>query len=374
MELAAVEAVFGERRFPVFSIKGAIGHTLGAAGGIDAAVCVNAFAERQLPPTAGLESPEPRAEGRVSRCPQAFDGGNILTSNSGFGGINAALLLSAVPDHGGVFPVAASHRLPHVSSEPGLQREAAVEQRVWPHGCKAESSGEFGAIHVLGGGWVTAAGYGRMGDGTKPVMRPGIPAVPPTSEIYADPPLRWRRFDSYCRIGCAAIALALRDAGMERVRGTRPIGIIASSRYGCFETDLAFQATAEEKKGIYASPGLFSYTLPGIAISEAAILFQLTGPTFTVGDPVRQRGRRALEMAVDLITSGTCPAALAGWLDAENRLLRRRADDDDGVRGAVFVVLSAGGALRKTGAITQKGSELFAESGMRILSILDLVG
>jgi 3-oxoacyl-[acyl-carrier-protein] synthase II len=175
-------------------------------------------------------------------------------------------------------------------------------------------------------------------------------------------------------MGCAAIALALQDAGMERVRGARPIGIIASTRYGCFETDLAFQATAGEKNGIYASPGLFSYTLPGIAISEAAILFQLTGPTFTVGDPVRQRGRRALEIAVDLITSGTCPAVLAGWLDAENRLLRRRADDDDGVRGAVFVVLSAGGAPRKTGAITQKGSELFAESGMRISSVLDLVG
>jgi 3-oxoacyl-[acyl-carrier-protein] synthase II len=96
MELAAIEAVFGERRFPVFSIKGAIGHTLGAAGGIDASVCVNALAERKIPPTAGLETPELRAEGRGSRWPQAFDGGNILTSNSGFGGINAALLLEAV--------------------------------------------------------------------------------------------------------------------------------------------------------------------------------------------------------------------------------------------------------------------------------------
>jgi 3-oxoacyl-(acyl-carrier-protein) synthase len=374
MELAAVEAVFGERRFPVFSIKGAIGHTLGAAGGIDAAVCVNALAERQLPPTAGLESPEPRAEGRVSRYSQAFEGGNILTSNSGFGGINAALLVSAVPDHGGVSPVAASRRPLHVFSEPGRQRKAAVEQRVWPHGRAPGSSVELGAIHVLGGGWVSAAGYGRMGDGTKAVMTPGIPADPPTSEIYAEPPLRFRRFDSYCRIGCAAIALALQDAGMDRAGVTRPIGIIASTRYGCFETDLAFQGTAGEKNGIYASPGLFSYTLPGIAISEAAILFQLTGPTFTVGDPVRQRGCRALEMAVDLITSGTCPAVLAGWLDAENCLLRRRADDDDGLRGAVFVVLSAEDAPRKTGTITQKGSKLLAESGMRISTILDLVG
>jgi 3-oxoacyl-[acyl-carrier-protein] synthase II len=97
MELAAVESVFGDRRFPVFSIKGAVGHTLGAAGGIDAAICVRALAAQRVPPTAGLDVPEPRAAGRVSRQAQAFDGRNILTSNSGFGGVNAALLLEAVP-------------------------------------------------------------------------------------------------------------------------------------------------------------------------------------------------------------------------------------------------------------------------------------
>jgi 3-oxoacyl-[acyl-carrier-protein] synthase II len=95
MELAAIEAIFGERRFPVFSIKGAIGHTLGAAGGIEAALCVHALARKRVPPTAGLETPEARAAGRVSNEAQAFGGRNILTSNSGFGGVNAALVLQA---------------------------------------------------------------------------------------------------------------------------------------------------------------------------------------------------------------------------------------------------------------------------------------
>jgi 3-oxoacyl-[acyl-carrier-protein] synthase II len=93
MELAALEAVFGDRRFPVFSVKGAIGHTLGAAGGIDAAVCAHALSRKIVPPTVGLETPEAKAAGRVSNQAQAFGGRNILTSNSGFGGINAALVL-----------------------------------------------------------------------------------------------------------------------------------------------------------------------------------------------------------------------------------------------------------------------------------------
>lgn len=95
MELAAVEAVFGSRRFPMFSIKGAVGHTLGAAGGIDAAICVHALTRKLVPPTVGMEAPEPKAAGRASNQAQAFGGRNILTSNSGFGGVNAAIMLHA---------------------------------------------------------------------------------------------------------------------------------------------------------------------------------------------------------------------------------------------------------------------------------------
>lgn len=229
-------------------------------------------------------------------------------------------------------------------------------------------------IHVIGGGWVTAAGCGRIGGGTRLQLTPGAPAVPPPAEIYAHPPQRYRRFDGYCRIGCAAIALALRDAGMEDAEAQRPIGIIASTRYGCFETDLAFQATALEDNGIYANPGLFAYTLPGIALAEAAILFRLTGPTFTVGDPAAQRGRRAIQVGADLLASGACRVVLAGWIDADSRRLRHRAEDDDGLRGAVFVVLSAGDTPRTVREITPQGPELILESGERVRSILDVAG
>jgi len=64
-------------------------------------------------------------------------------------------------------------------------------------------------INVIGGGWVTAESCGRMTDGTKPVMAAGDPLIPPVDEIYLNPPVRYRRFDSYCQVGCAAIALAL---------------------------------------------------------------------------------------------------------------------------------------------------------------------
>lgn len=96
MELTAIETIFGKRRFPVFSVKGAIGHTLGAAGGIEAAISTLALHRKIIPPTSGLVEPEERAQGRLSAATQSFEGNNILTTNSGFGGVNAALMLNAV--------------------------------------------------------------------------------------------------------------------------------------------------------------------------------------------------------------------------------------------------------------------------------------
>ena len=98
MELTAIEAVFGDRRLPCHSAKGAIGHTLGAAGAIEVALGLRMLAERTMPPTVGLVTPEPRAQGRASASAQRIAGGCLLSTNSGFGGINAALVLAAGGD------------------------------------------------------------------------------------------------------------------------------------------------------------------------------------------------------------------------------------------------------------------------------------
>lgn len=96
MELTAVASLFGDRPLPVFSVKGAIGHTLGAAGGIETILSAMALREKKVPPTVGFEAGDHRTGGRVSAEVQSFAGQNILTTNSGFGGVNAALILRRV--------------------------------------------------------------------------------------------------------------------------------------------------------------------------------------------------------------------------------------------------------------------------------------
>ena len=93
MELTAFRALFGERDIPMNSIKGSIGHTLGAAGGIEIALGARSLQARKLPPTVGLQEPEAAGVGYLSRLAQPITGSYLLSTNSGFGGVNAAVIL-----------------------------------------------------------------------------------------------------------------------------------------------------------------------------------------------------------------------------------------------------------------------------------------
>ena len=93
MELNAFNGIFNNPPIPIFSIKGSIGHTLGAAGGIEVAVGLQALSDQIVPPTVGFSYPENGAEGRIASNPVDIPEGLLLTTNSGFGGINAAVVL-----------------------------------------------------------------------------------------------------------------------------------------------------------------------------------------------------------------------------------------------------------------------------------------
>lgn len=93
MELASYRKIFGRNCIPIFSVKGAIGHTLGAAGGIEAAISLASLDREIIPPTTGFSDPEPGAEGALSSEPINKELSYILSTNSGFNGINASIII-----------------------------------------------------------------------------------------------------------------------------------------------------------------------------------------------------------------------------------------------------------------------------------------
>ena len=94
MELTAFSQIFGEHKVPVHSVKGSIGHTMGAAGGIEVALGLKALSKGVIPPTVGFSDPEDGAKGLLSSEIAEISGDYLLTTNSGFGGINAAIILA----------------------------------------------------------------------------------------------------------------------------------------------------------------------------------------------------------------------------------------------------------------------------------------
>ncbi len=99
-EWQALASVFGERAgdLPVTSIKGSIGHLLGAAGSIEAVATVRCLREGKVHPTPGEGLVDPEAPVRLVRQPlESRDLAVGLSINLAFGGSNAALLFRKGP-------------------------------------------------------------------------------------------------------------------------------------------------------------------------------------------------------------------------------------------------------------------------------------
>jgi len=100
MEAMALEAVFGEpiHRVPISSNKSMIGHTLTAAGAIEAIFSLKTISEGILPPTINYETPDPAiALDVVPNVARPATVNAVLSNSFGFGGQNACLVLSGEP-------------------------------------------------------------------------------------------------------------------------------------------------------------------------------------------------------------------------------------------------------------------------------------
>ncbi|HET6282282.1 MAG TPA: beta-ketoacyl-ACP synthase II [Polyangia bacterium] len=96
-ETLAIKKVFGDaaRKVMVSSTKSMTGHMLGAAGGVETAVCALALARGAIPPTINYTTPDPECDlDYVPNTAREVRVNNVITNSFGFGGTNACLVLS----------------------------------------------------------------------------------------------------------------------------------------------------------------------------------------------------------------------------------------------------------------------------------------
>src|SRR6185503_17967538 len=234
MEAKALRAALGDgaSRAFVSSSKGQLGHTLGAAGALEAAVTVLALSRGEVPPTAGLRAPEDPTLRHVVdqgvRAPLRA----ALSCSFGFGGTGAVLLFE--------------------NAESPAREQASASTRVVVTGLAA-----FGARGIHTG--LSLATYLEH--------EPNAPSAPlaidPLTLLDSE---RSRRFDRPTALVTAVVERALVEAKLDS-RGT---GLVVGTAFGSVERSVRFVTKAVRGGPRVASPAEFPHLVVSAASGNAS--------------------------------------------------------------------------------------------------------
>jgi 3-oxoacyl-[acyl-carrier-protein] synthase II len=100
MEYLGVSAVFGERMkgVPISSNKSMIGHTLSAAGAVEAVFSMLTLQHQRIPPTINYNMPDPAIPlDVVPNTARDAQMRHVISNSFGFGGQNVSLVMGLEP-------------------------------------------------------------------------------------------------------------------------------------------------------------------------------------------------------------------------------------------------------------------------------------
>ncbi|MEV5810343.1 beta-ketoacyl-[acyl-carrier-protein] synthase family protein [Streptomyces parvulus] len=97
-EATALRLAFPQGPPPVTAPKGVLGHSLGAAGAIEAVTAVLALRHRTIPPVANHTTADPEVDLDIVTEPRSIQPAPVLCNSFGFGGHNACLVLAPPPN------------------------------------------------------------------------------------------------------------------------------------------------------------------------------------------------------------------------------------------------------------------------------------
>lgn len=291
METAALRQCLGDEiaRIPVSSSKGQIGHTLAAAGAIEAAIAVMAIERAVLPPTIGLEEVDPACALNHVTEARSAEIRAVMSSSFGFGGTDTVLIFTQ------------PGRFPELGAAP--RRPVVVT-----------GAATVGPLGVLGSA------------GTHLYLEPGpAPDAGPIA-VQASEHLdvgRARRMDRAGKLTTIAMAAAQRDAGLS-VEGDRSLGVgaVSGSAFGSVDGSTAFMRRIFDKGPKFASPADFPNLVPSSPVGHASIYLGLRGPVLAVSD-LEVTAECAMITAIDLLSAGVGQAIFAGAAEERSPMIER---------------------------------------------------
>lgn len=352
MEIKALRITFGERapEVPMSSIKPMIGHTLGAAGAIEAAATVYALRDQLLPPTINFQAPdEPTGLDFVPNVARAARIDHAMSNNYAFGGDNSSL----------------------VFSRPGGSRTPRE------HGSRPVGITGVGALGPIGSGygqWREALLSGQAGIGpitsfdSEGLRVRSIGELPEMSTRGVATPGIWRQLDNLSRLSLTVARQAWNDAGLRLTTAQRDrTAVILATATGPLQAITRFRdsITAGEP-----SPVLFPNTVFTAASGHVCRALRVRGPrtTFSSGSIAAVH---AIDYATRLVERGDVDHAIVIAAEEVTRLhLTTPGRHNDYLTAGVgrpFQKHSTGANLSSTGvAFVIEPLEQARERGTRV--------
>ena len=356
MERRAMRSLFGDQagRVPISSTKSAIGHTLGAAGAIEAVACIQALVTGIVPPTVNFGEPEGCEEmdfvpnrGRPAKV-------EVAVSNSyAFGGNNCSLVLSRPARR-------TARRVPR-------------RRRVLISGLGAVGNPGYGLDDwrkVLAEG---ACPIPRLStfDGSRYGCEYGVEPTPLDGRRLA-PASLWRHMDEFGRQSLAAAALAWRDAGFGAARtGRDDVGLVFATGYGPIRTAAGLEA--QEGRDEALSAVSFANAVVSAAPGAVCQALSFRGPATAVAGG-GACALAALDIALSLINERRADRlVLLATDDLCETVLRERAKREplaaDGVirpygescAGTVLGAASVALVLEAEESVAQRNGRAYCE-------------
>ena len=284
MEAVALHRA-GLSETPVNSYKGYFGHTLGAAGVLETILTIQALNDQSILGTRGFQELGVSVPIQVSAEAKVTDKKTFLKLISGFGGTNAALLVSAEPQ---------AQETPQ--NTPQTQQTHRVV--ITPEGVTID--GQPQTVTTTGKALLTELYRTHVGDYPK-----------------------FYKMDGLSKLGfLAAELLTTAEAKAQATEAepqpteTEQRAVILFNHSSSIDTDQQYLASIRPED-YFPSPSLFVYTLPNIVTGEIAIRHHLHGETSFYNLASRQEPLISQIQQAALADTAT-RSLITGWIDYED--------------------------------------------------------
>jgi len=263
---------------PMNSLKGYIGHTLGAAGVIESIVAIHSLKNNSLYSSLGFEElGVPKAINVITKTTQA-PLQKCLKTASGFGGCNAAVVF------------AKNNTNVSLATEEKVQSSISSvckikDEKITLNGEVVFEKEDLNFAKFIKGAY---------------------------KHFELDYP-KFHKMDRLCKLAFVAANVLLKDGSLEGY-APKEIGVVMANSNSTLHTDTKHADSIKDEENHFPSPAIFVYTLPNIMVGEICIKYKIKGQSvFLVSNEFDKE--LLLSYSQDMIAAGDAKVCLMGWVD-----------------------------------------------------------